>query len=276
MYLFPHLLQTHQSFNHQQFLSDATATGNNYFTVPVGSDSSGALSVKFTADVVRADSRTVIQGSDTASTMYAQPVATSGTYNKVTYKFTSKVFNTAGTYSYLISTANSSGAVQKTATLTITVSAANTTPVLANSSIYITGTNVPFNASNGDSALVVTASTIAATRTASGFITWLQRNADSATVTTGTSAKTVGESVTAIITGSAGQVSVGGAAASTTVGGVSAVAANYESIVVWSDGRVGTATITLSTPSMGTFATKTMTFYGSTVATLTVTRSPTT
>jgi len=162
----------------------------------------------------------------------------------------------------LISTANSSGAVQKTAILTITVSAANTTPVLANSSIYITGTNVPFNANNGDSALVVTSGTITATRTASGFITWLQRNADSATTTTGTSAKTVGESVTAVITGSAGQVSVGGAAASTTVGGVSAVAAYYESIVVWSDGRVGTAIITLSTPSMGTFATKTMTFYG--------------
>jgi len=135
-------------------------------------------------------------------------------------------------------------------TWTLTVTAANTAPAAAQSSAYITDSNYPVRANQGDSTIVVTAGSAGSTA-AVADIKWIQRNSDSST------SVVVKESVTAVISG-AGLLSVAGGA--TKQGAV--VAGAHESITVWSDGRGGTATITLTTTSMTTWATKTVTFFG--------------
>jgi len=172
-----------------------------------------------------------------------------------TFRWDVKSPTVAGTYAWTFyptfNAALASGAVAPApVTFTLTVTAANTTPASAQSSAYITDSNYPVRANQGDSTIVVTAGSAGSTA-AVADIKWIQRNSDSST------SAVTRESVTAVITG-AGLLSVAGGA--TKQGAV--VAGAHESITVWSDGRGGTATITLTTTSMTTWASKTVTFFG--------------
>jgi hypothetical protein len=200
---------------------------------PVTADSSNVLRLTQASDVLTAI------GLDNKSITFT------GYYDIITP-------TTAGTYTYTFyanfSSDNASVAKPAPVTFTFTVTAANTKPAAAQSSIYLRGNNAPYADNQGDSTIVISAGTAGSTA-AVGYIVWQQRNSDSST------SAVVAESVTAVISG-AGLVGV----AAATPGG-SAVAANYESITVYSDGRGGTATITLTTTSMTAWATKTLTFF---------------
>ncbi len=192
------------------------------------------------------------------------------------YRFTTHVFDAVGTYTYNVYSVVGSagngvaGTLSKLTTFTVTVASTNLAPDATDSTAYITGNNVPFAANNGDSTLVVAAGTTASTRTAVGYINWLQRNSDSKTTVGAITPKTVGESVTATIAG-AGLLVAGGTACTDASANVSRVVAYYESVTVCSDGRAGTATVTLTTPTMKTWTSKSLTFFSSTPASLTAT-----
>ena len=196
------------------------------------------------------------------------------TSSAVTAKFTFQLVQptTAGSYTYTFYPAFNSAATGVTppapVTFSITVAAANTKPAAAQSSIYIgTWANQPQGTANlTDSTIVVTAGTIG-TPAAVGYITWVQRNSDSATAS-----PLVKESVTAVIEG-AGLLNVNGNGVNGAKAGA-VTAEQGETITVWSDGRTGTATIRFTTTSMTTWASKTVTFFGTaTKATLTSVRS---
>jgi hypothetical protein len=201
---------------------------------PVSADSSNVLRLTQASDVLTA------VGLDNKSITFT------GYYDIITP-------TTAGTYTYTFyanySSDNASVVKPAPVSFTFTVTAANTKPAAAQSSIYLRGNNAPYADNQGDSTIVVSAGTLGASPVAVGYIVWQQRNSDSST------SAVVAESVTAVMTG-AGLVGV----AAATPGG-SAVAANYESLTVYSDGRGGTATITLTTTSMTTWSTKTLTFF---------------
>jgi len=246
----------------------ATVTLTGTFTSVTGPDSmiitpvqtSGAASGFGTAAF-----RALTQGAPAADSSNAtslQIVSDVGYVHAIPNKAVSGTFRwdvksptVAGTYAWTFyptfNAALASGAVAPApVTFTLTVTAANTTPASAQSSAYITDSNYPVRANQGDSTIVVTAGS-AGNTAAVADIKWIQRNSDSST------SAVTRESVTAVITG-AGLLSVAGGA--TKQGAV--VAGAHESITVWSDGRGGTATITLTTTSMTTWASKTVTFFG--------------
>ncbi len=175
------------------------------------------------------------------------------------FKFDFVMPTTAGTYGYTFYPAFNNAATGVTppapVTFTITVAAANTKPAATQSSIYIgTWANQPQATANlTDSAIVATAGTIG-TPVAVGYITWVQRNSDSST------SVVVKESVTAVIDG-AGLLNVNGNGVNGAKAGAVTAEAG-ETITVWSDGRTGTATIKFTTTSMTTWASKTVTFFG--------------
>jgi len=212
----------------------------------------------------------ITTGASSANVDAAANSAVSGTVRFDVIKPT-----TAGTYVYTFypsftGTLASGATAPANVTWTLTVTAANTKPAAAQSSAYIVqptsytdpgAANGAAVANQGDSTIVVTAGTVAAGAQKVASITWLQRTSDSST------SLLVPESVTAVITG-AGLLSVAGGSAR--AGAVTAAA--YETITVWSDARGGVGTITLTTTSMTTWATKTVTFFG-TAASATLTRA---
>jgi trimeric autotransporter adhesin len=187
-----------------------------------------------------------------------------------TFRWDVKSPTVAGTYAWTFyptfNAALASGAVAPApVTFTLTVTAANTKPAAAQSTVRIIGkaANVPgetisatITPNRADSTIAVSAGTLgaaASTFESVATLSWIQRNSDSSVA----SGILVKESVTAVISG-AGLLSVenGGARANAVTAGAD------ETIYVWSDGRGGTATITLTTTTMTTWATKTLTFFG--------------
>jgi hypothetical protein len=199
----------------------------------------------------------------------AIPSSTVGAYNVQTVRLRTPVFDVTGTYTFTVSSGTISGAATFK-TLTVTVTAANSIPVAANTSstLSLYGT-LGIQSADGwvdnvaDSAPVLTAGATVGSYTAAAFIFIKQRNADSAT-TYGAAATAIYETVTATLTGVG---AVAGHMHNATLRTQVASVASGESIVVYSDGRAGTASVALSTASMGTFATKVVTFFSSTAAT---------
>jgi len=173
-----------------------------------------------------------------------------------TWRFDVKSPTVAGTYVWTFypsfNAALASGAsAPAPVTFTLTVTAANTKPAAAQSSVWLTNSGATsFLPNLGDSTIVVTAGTGV---NAVGMISWQQRNSDSSTASF-----VAQESVTAVLSG-VGLLATTGQP-STRAGAVTA--AFNETITVFSDGRGGTATITLTTTTMTTWATKTVTFFG--------------
>ena len=247
----------------------ATAVITGTFTSVTGPDSMSITAVRTSgasSGFGTAEFRATSQGTPTADSSNATSIqirsSVLGEINAVpnnsvsgTLRFDIKSPTVAGTYAWTFypsfNAALASGAVAPApVTFTLTVSAANTTPTAAQSSAYMTDSNYPVRANLGDSTIVVTAGSAGSTA-AVADIKWIQRNSDSST------SLVTQESVTAVISG-AGLLSVAGGA--TKQGAV--VAGAHESITVWSDGRGGTATITLTTTSMTTWASKSVTFFG--------------
>jgi hypothetical protein len=219
----------------------ATPGGTSRFRIPGG------------VSAPTADSSNALRINATSTTAWADAVDNSAV--SATFRFDVITPSTAGTYTYTFypsfTGSLASGAVAPSpVTWTLTVTAANTKPAAAQSSAYLTNGATSFVANSGDSTLIVSAGTIG-TPAAVGSLTWLQRNSDSST------SVVVAESVTAVISG-AGLLSTTGAP-STKAGAVTA--AYNETITVWSDGRGGTATITLTTSTLTTWATKSLTFF---------------
>jgi len=211
-------------------------------------DSSNALKIVTDASAAYVDA---IQGSAVSGTVRFDVIkpTTAGTY---TYTF----------YPSFTGSLASGATAPAPVSWTLTVTAANTKPAAAQSSIYLTdkaftGDAAAVNANGealpnmGDSTINVTAGTVAGGAAAVANIHWLQRTSDSSTTLL------VPESVTAVISG-AGLLSVAGK--TSRAGAVTAGA--FESITVWSDARGGVGTITLTTTSMTTWATKSVTFFG--------------
>jgi len=247
----------------------ATVTLTGTFTSVTGPDSmivtpvqtSGAASGFGTAAF-----RALTQGTPAADSSNAtslEIVSTVGYIHAIPNKAVSgtlrwdvKSPTVAGTYAWTFyptfNAALASGAVAPApVTFTLTVTAANTTPAAAQSSAYLVaiGTNIAL-ANQGDSTVVITAGSTGS-YTASANITNIQRNSDSST------SVVVKESVTAVISG-VGSLSVNGSA--TRAAAVTAAA--HDTITVWADGRSGTGSITLTTTTMTTWASKTVTFFG--------------
>jgi len=249
----------------------ATATLTGTFTSVTGPDSMIVTAVQTSgasSGFGTAEWRLLTQGapaSDSSNALNFTRVSAS-TMNfdarpdravSATWRFDVKSPTVAGTYVWTFYPSfNAALAAGATApapvTYTLTVTAANTKPAAAQSSAYITDANYPVRANQGDSTLVVSAGSTGS-YAAVADIKWIQRNSDSSTSTS----ILVTESVTAVLTG-VGLLSVVGS--STRAGAV--IAGAHETITVWSDGRGGTASIVLTTTNMTTWATKTLTFYG--------------
>ena len=277
------------------FISDSAAeslnvtvvkTGDAAFTattlIPLTTDSAnvGGLGTLDAASA-RAFGYTEID----AATSQDQFTATaSGAATRAKWTLRLSKATTAGTASYTVSLrSGTSGAVEKAASFSVTVTAADTTGTAAKTLVYLnkdtTASNTPIR-NNGlgylaaDSTLVVNAGTVADPQTV-GYMFVEPRNAsDTRTSTAGT---VVTASVILNVTGP-GLLSIGS-------GGTKAksvTATRTDTVVVWSDGTAGTGTITGSvSTTFLTQAAKTITFVGfadtfiPTVETKTVTRGST-
>jgi len=190
-----------------------------------------------------------------SETAFSADLGGSGNAVSATFRFDVIKPTTAGTYTYTFypsftGTLASGATAPAPVSWTLTVTAANTKPAAAQSSAYIVAeTTHVMQANQGDSTIVITAGS-AGSYTASANLTWVQRNSDSST------SVVVVESVTAVISG-VGALSIKGS--TTRAAAVTAQAG--ETITVWADGRGGVGTITLTTTSMTTWATKTITFF---------------
>jgi len=201
----------------------------------------------------------------------AIPSATVGAFNSQTVRLRTPVFDATGTFTFTVSSGTISGATTFK-TLTVTVTAANSIPVAANTSSTLSlyanlgsagdVTTSGWKDNVADSAPVVTAGATVGAYTAVAYIFIKQRNLDSET-TYGAAATSIYETVTATLTGVG---AVAGAMNNALLRTQVASVANGESIVVYSDGRAGTASVALSSASMGTFATKVVTLFSSTAA----------
>jgi len=211
---------------------------------------------------------TQTQTETAAGTGVLIPALTGATFTQG--KLTLNIKNVAipGTYTYTVTSQNAAGGtIFKTAYLTVTVTSGNTTPVAANSDAQITDTSrSAYVARLGDSSLVVAADAVTGTAAAAAEIYFVQKNSDSETTTTG--GLPVGESVTATIVSGPGTLSIGSAACvagqyTRTAGG-----ADTYFTVCNEPGKSGVTTIALKTSSMNPWLTKTMTFYSTTVDTI--------
>jgi len=206
-----------------------------------------------TAYGASSDSSNALQVVGTAASAWADAIG--GNAVSATFRFDVIKPTTAGTYTYTFypsftGTLASGASAPAPVSFTLTVTAANTKPAAAQSSAYIVAeTTHVMQANQGDSTIVITAGS-AGSYTASANLTWVQRTSDSGT------ALLVKESVTAVISG-VGALSIKGS----TSRAAAVTAEASETITVWADGRGGVGTITLTTTSMTTWATKTITFF---------------
>jgi len=244
---------------------NATSTGANGDSLSVTAvQTSGATpggTSQFrgtTAYNASADSSNALMIVAGASTAWADAIG--GKAVSATFRFDVIKPTTAGTYTYTFypsftGTLASGATAPAPVTWTLTVTAANTKPAAAQSTVGIFGkagavagvTSMSSTPNRADSTVVVSAGTLgaaASTFDSVATLVWIQRTSDSST------SLLVAESVTAVITG-AGLLSVGEGTRANAV-----TAGNHEYITVWADGRGGTATITLTTTTMTTWRPK--------------------
>ena len=249
------------------FTSIGTATTDSMSVTAIqtaGSTPAG-VTAAFRAPVAADSSNAVAIGVAGNTAIWANAVENRAVSATFRFDFRTSISTAAGTYTYTFYPAfggSNAATLPAPVTVAITVSAANTKPAAATSKAFITNANYAYASTLTDSAIVAPAGTVG-TNTAVGYIVWEQQNS------AGSSSVLVPESVTVRITG-AGAVGIG---ASTTL--ASAVIARFnETITVYSDGRSGSATVSLETTSMPGWASKTLTFAGTaTKATITVPRT---
>ena len=197
---------------------------------------------------------------------------TAATFTKGVFTLDIVSVTTTGTFTYTVSSQDTAkSTLFKTATFTVTVTAGNTTPVVANSGSNISD-RTSFVALQADSALVVASGAVGSSAAAAGYITWVQKNSDSLTTTTGGSG--VGESVVVTITSGPGALACGSTAV---VAGTTQVTCPAFTVgagtlgyatVYNTPGLAGLSTITIRTSNMNPWATKTLNFYSGTVDSL--------
>jgi len=269
------------------FIGDSNATDSRNVVVNGGA-ASGAT-VKLWADMtdsanivsskfVMAKSTTLNELSGTANILAASTgdtfIATAaGTYTKLVTNVQFRTPTTAGTYVFTVVQQSLNGAViYKTATFTLTVTAGNTTPTVANSGIQLTDTNrstFVTALTGSDSSIVATAGTVGSNSQVANIV-WSQLNSDSLGTTTG--GQGVGESVVATIVSGPGTLAAGSAGCGTAT---QATVSSKDYLVVCNDGRPGVTSISLKTTSMNPWATKSVTFYSTTVDSFTLATSQT-
>jgi len=237
-------------------------------------DSANIVSSKF----VMAKSTTLNELSGTANILAASTgdtfIATAaGTYTKLVTNVQFRTPTTAGTYVFTVVQQSLNGAViYKTATFTLTVTAGNTTPTVANSGIQLTDTNrstFVTALTGSDSSIVATAGTVGSNSHVANIV-WSQLNSDSVATTTG--GRAVGEQVVATIVSGPGTLAAGSAGCGTAT---QATVSSKDYLVVCNDGRPGVTSISLKTTSMNPWATKSVTFYSTTVDSFTLATSQT-
>jgi hypothetical protein len=233
------------------FVDTSGSTGK---VLSSGEDTAAGLF--YDSDVTTTESKSIVR---------AGQVAASGTANAYVaakwYAFqdsqTAKE-RVAGTYTYtlIITPLTSSGAgTAQTADITITIAALSSASLTASAS----GSTAYIGTSTGNTAdaSVSVLATVSATDTPRGYITVVLKNAAGST--------NARESVT--ITTTAGTVGDGTNRGRSVVLKYNSTSEDYK---IYSDGTAGTATITISTPSV-TFASKTVNFYAAAPKTLTTT-----
>ena len=215
-----------------------TATSVGAFRAPASADSSNVLAI--------------VRSGNTA--VWANAVTDKAASATFRFDFLSTASTAAGTYTYTfypaLTGAQSGVNPPAPVTFAITVAAANVKPAAAQSSAWLQGIGgfVAYTDDiRSDSAIVTDRGT---GTNAVGTIVMQQRNSDSST------AVLTPESVTVVSSG-VGLVGRNGGSA---VGAFSAVF--NDTITVYSDGRAGTQTITLSTTSMTSWKTFTITYSG--------------
>ena len=169
----------------------------------------------------------------------------------------------AGTYVVRLSAKTKLGAAATTATFkdaTITVAALDNAATTLSSFYIQQGAGYKTGATTDSSVSVVsTASTTAAAQ-----FQYVQKNASSVSLNSGSY---IGESMTVTITGAG---TLGASATTPTPVGRSITVKNTETIAVFADGTSGTGTIVIKGATSGTtLTTKTVSFFSSTVATIT-------
>jgi len=169
----------------------------------------------------------------------------------------------AGTYVVKLTPKTKVGAAANTATskeVTITVAALDNAATTL-STFFIQGTSGYAAGATTDSAVSALAT---ASTTAKAQIQYVQKNASGVSLNSGSY---IGESMTATITGAG---TLGSGATTVASLGRSITVKNTDSISVFSDGTAGTGTIVIKGATSGTtLTTKTISFYSSTVSTIT-------
>jgi hypothetical protein len=250
-----------------------TQTGSGFSAVTLIPLATDSANVRNHSNALTPANATNYGYSEVSATAGDSIVATSAiTYTRAKWTLRLSKAETAGTYTFVVSSRNGagsdaatqSGTVGKSATFTVTVTAADTTGTAARTLVYLNKDTTPSNTpirNNGlgylaaDSTLVVNAGTAADPQTV-GYMFVEPRNAsDTRTSTAGT---VVTASVVLNVSGP-GLLSLG-------AGGTKAksvTATRTDTVVVWSDGTAGTGTITGSIGSTFlTQAAKTITFVG--------------
>jgi len=254
------------------FISNTGANGNDSSVVYVSGagGQGGTILAKETTDSANVTANTTKEVTVSLGGIADSAVASSGgTYTKQTITLKFYQVATAGTYTYTISTRDKANTViNKTATFTLTVSAADATGVSTKSLAWLNDSyTVGVKNSRADSALVVSAGT-AASPAFVGFIIPEFRNAsDTNTTATATnpSGAMVNESMTVVVSGpgllttQSSRAYVG----SVTTKAKSVTLSQGDTVVVWSDGTAGVGTFTSSIGGVNlTQAAKTITFVG--------------
>ena len=241
------------------------SSDNESSTVRVSNPSSAFGSIVSFATTDSANASAVTRRASTVSveaiTAGDSIIASSGgAYTKATFTIQMRNAQTAGSYTVVVTSRDATGAIKKSATLVVTVTAAvGSTPDATKSTAYIVQASGADLASvtpaSADSTVVLAKGTASGSAGAAIHVTQLN-SLGAATYGNSTS---IGESITAYISSGPGLLKAAGVGTAARV--VSAKVG--ETITVQNDGTSGVATIVLGSTSLGaTWKTKTVTFYG--------------
>ena len=196
-------------------------------------------------------------------------VATNGgTYTRSKFtiylaRLTAPAANKSVTFTVAVRSGGASGPIEQSSSFTLTLNALDTTGVASKSLVWLNNANTTagINAPRADSTLVVSAGTVASPA-AVGYLWNEPRNASDTTNSTTTTSRDVDADFTVQITGP-GLLDYynSGSLVGTKLKSVTVDAG--ETVVVYSDGTAGTATITTYIGATAlTQAAKTITFFG--------------
>jgi len=239
--------------------STAAATYNFPYLYASNTDSANVYSTTGQYFSVASGTKTLLK----ASLGDSFTANTAATYTKGTFTLYIPAVQNVGTWTYtVVSQDTAKTQIFKSATFTLTVTAGNTTPVLANSDVQITDTSRSgYIARLGDSSIVSAAGAVTSTPAAAAKIFWNQLNSDSSATTTGGIA--IGESVVVTVLSGPGTVSVTGSCVNAQY--TATAAYNGSAIICNEAGKSGVTTVSIKTSTLNPWATKTLTFYSGTV-----------